>query len=58
MTSKELRRELTALGATFKPAKGSHLKVFLNGKMSIIPMHSRDLPVGTLNAIRKQLGLK
>jgi hypothetical protein len=31
MTSKELKRELAALGATFKPGKGSHLHVELNG---------------------------
>ena len=58
MTSKELKRELVALGATFKPGKGSHLRVELNGKFSVIPMHNKDLPKGTLLAIRKQLGLK
>jgi mRNA interferase HicA len=58
MTSKELRRELAALGATFKPGKGSHFRVELNGKFSVIPMHNKDLPKGTLFAIRKQLGLK
>jgi len=31
------------LGATFEPAKGSHLRVRLNGKTSILPMHSKDL---------------
>jgi mRNA interferase HicA len=58
MTSKELKRELAALGATFKPGKGSHLHVELNGKFSVIPMHNKDLPKGTLLAIKKQLGLK
>jgi mRNA interferase HicA len=58
VTGKELKRELASLGATFKEAKGSHLKVLLNGKQSVIPMHNKDLPIGTLKAIRKQLGLK
>jgi mRNA interferase HicA len=58
VTSKELKRELTALGATFKTGNGSHLKVSLNGKNSVLPMHNKDLPKGTLLAIRKQLGLK
>lgn len=58
MTSKELKRELAALGATFKAGKGSHLKITLNGKNSVLPMHDKDLPRGTLLAIRKQLGLK
>jgi mRNA interferase HicA len=26
-------------GATFQPGKGSHLKVFLNGKQTTLPMH-------------------
>jgi mRNA interferase HicA len=32
MTSKELKRWLANLGATFKLGKGSHLKVYLNGR--------------------------
>jgi len=58
LTSKELKRELAALGATFTPGKGSHLHVELNGRFSVIPMHRKDLPKGTLLAIRKQLGIK
>ncbi len=50
---------LESLGATFKPGKGSHLKVYLNGRRSVIPMHgSKDIPTGTLHAIMKQLGVK
>lgn len=58
MTSKELKRMLAAQGANFTQGKGSHLKVTLNGKKSVIPEHKGDLPAGTLNAILKQLGLK
>ena len=58
MNSKQLIQDLTKLGATFKSGKGSHVKVYLNGKQSVIPKHNTDLKVGTLNAILKQLGLK
>jgi mRNA interferase HicA len=56
--SSELKRWLAKLGATFQSGKGSHLHVTLNGKKSIIPMHQKDLPTGTVEAIKKQLGLK
>jgi mRNA interferase HicA len=46
------------LGATFEPAKGSHFRVRLNGKTSILPMHGKELKKGTLEGIKKQLGLK
>ena len=57
MKSTELKRWLATQGATFKPGKGSHLKVYLNGKQSVIPMHNKELATGTERAIRKQLGL-
>jgi mRNA interferase HicA len=56
--STEFKRWLAAQGATFKPAKGSHLRVELNGKVSILPMHSKDLGKGLVEAIKKQLGLR
>jgi mRNA interferase HicA len=56
--SNEFKRWLAAQGATFKSGKGSHFKVFLNGKQSILPMHNRELGTGLVNAIKKQLGLK
>ncbi len=58
MTSKEMKRWLAALGATFRPGKGGHLKVYLHGKRSVLPMHPGDLKTGTERAIKKQLGLK
>jgi mRNA interferase HicA len=56
--SAEFKRWLAGQGATFKAGKGSHLRVELNGKMSILPMHSKELGIGLVNAIKKQLGLK
>lgn len=58
MKSSELKRWLAEQGATFKPGKGSHLRVFLNGKQSTLPMHNKELGVGLVAAIKKQLGLK
>jgi len=56
--SSEFKRWLAEQGATFESAKGSHLKVTLNGRTSYLPMHSKDLKIGTLKGIKKQLGLK
>jgi mRNA interferase HicA len=58
MTSKEFKRWLSDQGATFKSGKGSHVKVYLNGKQSVLPVHTGDMKLGTMNAIKKQLGLK
>jgi mRNA interferase HicA len=50
---------LAQQGATFVQAKGSHLKVFLNGKQSALPMHgTTELGKGWQAAIKRQLGLK
>jgi mRNA interferase HicA len=58
LKSSEFKRWLAAQGATFKPGKGSHLRVELNGKVSYLPMHSKDLKKGLAEDIKKQLGLK
>ena len=58
MRSSEFKRWLAAQGAKFKPAKGSHLRVELRGRVSILPMHSKELGKGLVEAIKKQLGLK
>jgi mRNA interferase HicA len=44
--SSEFKRWLADQGATFKPGKGSHLKVTLNGKNSVLPMHVKELGTG------------
>ena len=58
VTSKEFKRWLAGQGATFKAGKGSHLKVYLNGRQSVLPMHDAELKKGLVEAIKKQLGLK
>jgi len=57
--SSEAKRYLQKLGATFEPGKGGHLKVTLNGRRSVLPMHgSKELKKGTWLAIKKQLGIE
>ena len=58
MKSSEFKRWLADQGATFKSGKGSHLRVTLNGRNSVLPMHSKELKKGTAEGIKKQLGLK
>jgi mRNA interferase HicA len=58
MNSNEFKRWLAKQGAAFKPGKGGHLKVSLNGRQSVLPMHSKELKKSTIEAIKKQLGLK
>lgn len=59
MNSIQMKKWLEQQGATFAQAKGSHLKVFLNGKQSTLPMHGKvELGKGLQAAIKRQLGLK
>ncbi len=59
MDSKQFKKWLAKQGATFAQGKGSHLKVFLNDRQSVLPMHGKDeIGKGLENAIKKQLGLK
>lgn len=59
MNSNQMKKWLEQLGATFQQGRGSHLKVFLNGKQSSLPMHgTTELDKGLEAAIKRQLGLK
>lgn len=58
MKSGEFKRWLAQQGATFKAGKGSHLRIELNGKQSVLPMHAKELKKGLVEGIKKQLGLK
>nr|WP_284738134.1 type II toxin-antitoxin system HicA family toxin [Serpentinimonas maccroryi] len=54
-----MKKWLEQQGATFEQGKGSHFKVFLNGKQSTLPMHgTQELGKGLEAAIKRQLGLK
>ena len=56
--SSEFKRWLAKQGVTFGPQTGSHLKLLLNGRHSILPVHPKELGKGLVEAIKKQLGLK
>ena len=54
-----MKKWLEQQGASFAPGKGSHLKVFLNGRQAALPMHgTAELGKGLEAAIKRQLGLK
>lgn len=60
MNSKELKRWLKKQGCTFDEnrGKGSYIIVHLGDNVTVMPTHGTDLPTGTVEAIKKQLGLK
>ena len=60
MKTSEFVRWLKARGVQFQRfGKGSHVKVSLNEKSSVIPMHpSKEIAKGTVESIKKDLGLK
>lgn len=58
MKQSEFVRWLRDQGATFKNGS-KHMKVYLNGKQTIIPRHeSKELKTPLVEGIKKQLGLK
>ena len=60
ITPKEIVKILKKNGFIEVSQKGSHLKLKdeKSGKTVIVPMHSKELPLGTEQAILKQAGLK
>ena len=59
VNSNEFRRWLAKQGVTFGTQAGSHLKLFHQGRQSVLPLHGKkELPKGLVADIKKQLGLK
>ncbi|KQN70202.1 mRNA interferase [Duganella sp. Leaf61] len=59
MKYSEFRRWLLKQGAQFSRGKGSHQRVFLNGKWTMFPYHgAKEIGVGLVEKIKKDLGLK
>jgi len=55
---RRLRRLAARRGLDFAISEGkNHTKVTLAGRRSVIGRHPRDLKIGTLRAILRQLGL-
>lgn len=63
MTPADLRRRLNRLATkrgweiVEAQGSGSHLKVRLNGKLTIIAMHRTEMPSGTFRKVLKDLDL-
>lgn len=60
MIAKDVIKLLKKDGWVESSQKGSHLQLehpFKKGKVTV-PVHSGDIPKGTLNSIMKQAGLK
>ena len=58
-TAKEIIRLLQQNGFVFDRASGSH-QIFMlpdGSKRVIVPLHTKDLPKGTLHSILKQAGI-
>ena len=59
MKPRELIRLLEKAGYVFVRQSGSHAIYKKPGaKIIVVPIHSKDIPKGTLNAILKDAGLK
>ena len=59
MTSSEMKRWLAKQGARFGEQEGLSPECHLHGRSTVFPMHpNKELAAGTVNAIKKQLGLK
>jgi mRNA interferase HicA len=59
MKYSEFRRWLVKQGAVFKPGKGSHHRVTLNGKSTVFPDHgAKEIGTGLVKKIKRDLGLK
>jgi predicted RNA binding protein YcfA (HicA-like mRNA interferase family) len=60
MKVKELLKLLKKDGWFEKTQKGSHLQLEHSSKKGkvTVPIHGGDIPIGTLNSILKQAGLK
>ncbi|WP_294844442.1 type II toxin-antitoxin system HicA family toxin [uncultured Gilliamella sp.] len=57
MKQSEFLRWLIAQGVEVKQG-GNHIKLYYNGKQSTMPRHpSKELKIGTMKAIKKQLDL-
>lgn len=60
LTPKKLIKILERKGFVLKRVHGSHHYYVHSqtGKITVVPMHNKDLPKGTLHAILKQAGIK
>jgi predicted RNA binding protein YcfA (HicA-like mRNA interferase family) len=59
MTPKDVIKLLEQRGFVLKRINGSHHIFFHpeSGKITVVPVHKKDLPKGTFHAILKQAGI-
>ena len=58
MTGKEVVKQLKKMGWVIDRVHGSHYVLKKDEKTVVVPVHGKkDLPVGLLNAIKKETGL-
>ena len=55
MTTRELRRLLARAGCDELRQSGSHLIVRCGTCQTVVPVHGKDIPTGTLRAIVRDL---
>ncbi len=53
-SAKEVYRKLKKYGFVEKSQKWSHLKLIRDHKTVILPMHAKDIPLGTFRSILEQ----
>ncbi len=58
MKDKDLLKLLVKNGWKVIRVKGSHHTLEKNDKITTVPVHGKDLPIGLLKAILKQTGIK
>jgi len=60
VNSAEFKRWLERQGCSIEFGKGGYLKVMLNGRMTVLPMHGKgkEIGKGLEQRIKKDLGLK
>ena len=58
MNDKDLLKLLKKNGWNGVRIYGSHHVLQKNGKTTVIPIHGKDVPIGLLNQILKEAGLK
>ena len=54
----DLVKELQKRGWTIDRIHGSHYIMKKGNQTIVVPVHNKDLPIGLLNSIKKQAGLK
>lgn len=58
MKDKDLLKLLEKNGWSVARINGSHHVLQKDGKTTVIPLHGKDVPIGLLNSILRETGLK